>query len=153
MTSHSVSWSYNILSRTSDHGEIIIVIVIIVVVFVLSFWGSIWLANSDKKRFKEREKKYDTPIGGIEPPAAVWETAMLATTPYRILDVNCAWFSLDQLILALFVCVRSRAWFYKSLPPCMFVVSYLLPSEVDILTHPSPHNQVCHDYSSLSIWC
>ena len=37
-----------------------------------------------------KKKKKETPIGGIEPPAAVWETAMLATTPYRMVEITSA---------------------------------------------------------------
>ena len=42
---------------------------------------------------------------------------MLATTPYRMRTANYSLrFSFDLLGLALFVRVRSRAWFYKVLP-------------------------------------
>ena len=51
------------------------------------------------------------PIGGIEPPAAVWETAMLTTTPYRSGLANYAFrFSFDPWGLASCVsCTSVRA--------------------------------------------
>ena len=64
---------------------------------------------------KKKDKK-KTPIGGIEPPAAVWETAMLATTPYRMVMTDYAFrLNLNPFGLALFVVMRSRAWIYKPL--------------------------------------
>ena len=60
-------------------------------------------------RNKNAQKEF--PIGGIEPPAAVWETAMLTTTPYRSgLENHAFRFSFDPYGLASCVsCTSVRA--------------------------------------------
>ena len=83
--------------------------------------------NNDNSHCKWRKKKdLDIPTRGIEPRAGVWETPMLAITPYRSGLANYAfWFNFDPRHLASCVsCTSVRASISLTQPTSEVLASF-----------------------------